>query len=740
MGTLNPDLLTEELTHVMNRAVEYMDRFHHTVLSAEAVLYAMLEDGSNAAVRLLHRYEEERGLDLDRLSRQVRLAAQRRRAQNSDMDFLGADGQRTRLSNDMIVALDEGLSIAQAANEVYVNTDHLLFGMAERRTSTSGILRQHGILPKATPRQAWEDETPAAGTSSTAVDHVALAKAGKFPPVYFRDALLRDMVNILSQTENRHLLLVGPDGVGKRTLAISLALLIAEGNGPAGVDKLVQIEETALLDNPLAAIQAGLKRATGGILFIPHIQRFFGGLIKAGEFHKVAPKVQKAFHNDAPILIGTTNDVEYNARIAGVPAVIENSQVLRVPETDEAETIEILRTLKPHLEVDYELEIVDDALRLAASMAKRYLSGTPLPRAAEQLLHRTSAVVNSAHTGQSAAAADDRVDAEDVTLTVSQMTGVPVSKLGVDERTRYASMVEHLHERIIGQEEAVQAVSRAVKTARVGLKDPKRPIGSFLFLGPTGVGKSELAKALAEFMFGSEDAMLQLDMSEFQDESTINRLIGSPSGYIDSEAGGQLTERVRQQPYLIVLFDEVEKAHPRVLDILLQVMEEGRLTDGRGNVANFSETVIIMTSNLGARHLVQSDIVDESGHILPEVREQVMDAVDTHFRPEFLNRLSEIVVFHPLNDDHLYKILGLMLRKDQKLAAGRGITLEFTEWAKRYMLGQNEHPEWGARPLRRIIDRHVREPLADFMLKENPGPGTTILVNADEDGMFFEMT
>ena len=266
------------------------------------------------------------------------------------------------------------------------------------------------------------------------------------------------------------------------------------------------------------------------------------------------------------------------------------------------ETREILEVIAPHLAADYEIEIEPEALKVAANLARRYMSGTPLPLSAEHLLHRAASLVSlsdQAHLGFRRETADSVLDAEDVTLAAAQITGIPVSKLGQDERTKYASMVEHLHERIIGQEEAVIALSRAVKTARVGLKDPKRPIGSFLFLGPTGVGKTELAKALAEFMFGSEDAMLQIDMSEYMDENTVSRLIGAPPGYVGYRGGGQLTDRVREQPYIVVVLDEVEKAHRRA-GRAFQVMEEGRLTDGQGNVARFSEAVIIMTSNVDA--------------------------------------------------------------------------------------------------------------------------------------------
>jgi len=253
----------------------------------------------------------------------------------------------------------------------------------------------------------------------------------------------------------------------------------------------------------------------------------------------------------------------------------------------------------------------------------------------------------------------------------------------------------------------------------VGLKDPRRPIGSFLFLGPTGVGKTELAKALAEFLFGSEEALIAIDMSEYMDESAVNRLIGAPPGYVGFEGGGQLTDRVLQTPYTVVLFDEAEKAHPRVMDILLQIMEEGRLTDGQGRTASFSEAVIIMTSNLGA-----------------EQHATAMEAVKRHFRPEFLNRLDAIVTFHPLSPENLSAILDLLLEKEVELVAERGLTLEVSQAARTWLLAQNKHPEWGARPLRRIIQRHLREPLADTLLAAVIlEPGTTVRVDAGVVGL-----
>jgi len=406
--------------------------------------------------------------------------------------------------------------------------------------------------------------------------------------------------------------------------------------------------------------------------------------------------------------------------------------VLRVPPTTQDETIAILNTAKLRFESDYKLSVESDALKVAATLVGRYLTTMPLPGAAMQLLHRACALVRMGEqTGlpfRPDIPADMRLDADDVTLAVSLMTGVPVAKLGADERTKYAQMVEHLKARIIGQDEAVLAVSRAVKTARVGLKDPKRPIGSFLFLGPTGVGKTELAKALADFMFGSEDATIALDMTEYQQEDSLNRLIGAAPGYVGFEGGGQLTDRVRAAPYTVVLFDECEKAHSRILDVLLQIMEEGRLTDGQGRLASFAEAVVILTSNLGAEFLADLSLGESA-------RELAMQVVKSRLRPEFLNRLDEIVMFNALGPEALRLVLNLMLKKETKLAQGRGLKLEISESAKEWLLAQNDHPEWGARPLRRIIERHVRQPLADALLASDIKPGTVVRVEAGTMGL-----
>lgn len=727
MGTLNPDLLSKDMDVVLNDAVDLRRQYNQQTLQPELVLLAILRRSDTAATRLLNVFASTRGVDLGKLERQVELAVESRRDQNGNLDFVARGNKKVPLSRQTIVMLDDALSVANSMHEVRIDTDHALTVLAESSMSTSGLLRQAGVTPKAI-KDILSDSSqvlPVKRSSGTTQDFVATARRGNMRAVFFREDLLREIINILSQANTRHIILIGPDGVGKRTLAYSLALLMSEGQGPVGLSSLVQVDETALLDNEQQAIRAGMSKARSGVLFIPHIHRFFGGPIKA-EFSKATPLVQKAFLTDDPIIICTTTEQEYQQRLASVSAVTENSQIVRVPEPSVADTIEMLKIHKPHLESDYDIKIDEKAIELAANLAKRYLSIMPLPRSAEHLVHRSAAMVSMAKQQHLAFRPDMQddglLDAEDVTLAASQMTGIPVSKLGEDERLRYAGMVEHLKERIIGQDEAVIAVSRAIKTARVGLKDQRRPIGAFLFLGPTGVGKTELARVLADFMFGSQDAMLPLDMSEFKDESSINRLIGSPTGYIGSEEGGQLTERVRQQPYIIVLFDEIEKAHPRIMDILLQVIEEGRLTDGRGNTTRFTETVIILTSNIGSEHLSVPYLDDE-------IKESVMEDVRESLRPEFINRLDEVVMFNALSTENLGDILRLLLGKEQRLARERGLELSFTDGAHQWLMDQNDEPEYGARPLQRIIRRFVREPLADFLLRANPPAGTEVRIS-----------
>ncbi len=331
----------------------------------------------------------------------------------------------------------------------------------------------------------------------------------------------------------------------------------------------------------------------------------------------------------------------------------------------------------------------------------------------------------------------EEVDAEEIAEVVANWTGIPVSRLLEGEMEKLMHMEEHLHQRVIGQEEAVDVVSNAVRRARAGLQDPNRPIGSFIFLGPTGVGKTELARALAEFLFNDEHAMVRIDMSEYQEKHTISRLFGAPPGYVGFEEGGQLTEAVRRRPYSVVLFDEIEKAHPEVFNALLQLLDDGRLTDGQGRTVDFRNTVVIMTSNLGSE-LWMSNVKDKS-HIKQVSRDEINRLLQAHFRPEFLNRVDEIVIFHPLTRDDLSKIVDIQLARVAALMQQRNLTLKVDKAARAYLVEQGYDPDFGARPLKRTILREVQNPLALKVVSGEIHDGDTVQITKCEDGLCFDV-
>jgi ATP-dependent Clp protease ATP-binding subunit ClpC len=723
-GTLASRIPTSELTHALNEAVKLMQARKQHILKPELLLLAFANTPEVEAHRLLRGFSQERGFTWDNFVDDVDRLAGQKPAKDMRFDFVADDGQRVPLDNEMLTVLDEGLTLAEQRGATQCSSVHALAVMATIQIGAHWPLNRRGITKQAVLNVL---ESPVTATSTAkAVNHVALAQKKQLTPVYPRNDLLRNLINLLSMTTNRHVILTGEPGVGKRSLTLALANLIAADKGPAGLNSVVQINEPALLDDAYAAVQAGLRLAKGGVLFVPDIVRFFSGPRRYPDFpDRTCNELQKALLSDSVTIIGTASEKDFSNFLSKSSIIVEHCQQFAVPPATVPETVEILKTLGPTFESDYDLKIMPDSLAEAARLAGRYYTVEPLPGAAVHLLHRACALFKvdmEAEEGQGVNK-DSQVDVEDVMKAASLLTGIPMAKMGADERKRYMNMADELHKRIIGQREAVQALSRAVKMARVGLKDPKRPIGSFMFLGPTGVGKTELAKALAEFMFATENALIALDMSEYMDDSSVNRLIGSPPGYVGHEAGGQLTDAVKKQPYSVVLFDEVEKASIKVFDVLLQVLDEGRLTSGQGETVSFSESVILMTSNIGSRFLADPDI-DEA-----EARAAAEDAVKQHFRPEFLNRLDDIIFFHLLSDENLRDILTLLLRNEEKLLAGRGLDLDISDPAKTWLLAQNDHPEWGARPLRRIIQKHVREPMADFLLQEDPPPGVTIKIH-----------
>ncbi len=732
MSTLNPNIPTPELSALMTRAAGQMTEFKLELLTPQLLLHTFLLDPTCAAHQIISRLAQQRGFKLNELQERVETMARHTPGRNARFNFTDDFGADIPLSEELLVVLDEGLSIAQARDELKVSSGHALAAMCDIKVTTYGVLQRLGVTQAAVI--ASLDEV-ALDKSPVIHDWVHEARQGNSVPVYQRSELLRTLISLLSLAGQRHLILVGPEGAGKRTLAYSLAQLLAEDKAPLALRSVVQISESALLENPLSAIRVGLRRASGGILLVPGIERFFADRLRAPYPEATIRELHKAIVESEHVVMGTATPAAFE-QISAHRLVREHMQRLDVPPAGREETTTILAFHRQRLEQEYQVEVEPAALATAAALADQYIKGVALPAAAVQLIDRACAIVRMVAAGhnppQPDIQTDGRVDSEDVMVAASQMTRIPVSKLSPDEQSRYANMVDHLHERIIGQNEAVMAVSRAVKTARVGLRDPKRPIGSFLFLGPSGVGKTELAKALAEFMFGAESAMLTLDMSEYQGEGSVNRLIGAPPGYVGYEGGGQLTDFVRQTPYAVILLDEVEKAHDRVFDVLLQVLDEGRLTDGQGRLATFSETVIIMTSNLGAREMLTPTIGERE-------RELVMAQVKAFFRPEFLNRLDDVILFHQLTPEQLRLILNLMLKKEFQMADKQGLEVIVSEAARDWLLSQNDQPEFGARPLRRIISRHLREPLADFLLQQPGRANHKVRIDAEAGKLVFSM-
>ncbi|MBK8989135.1 MAG: ATP-dependent Clp protease ATP-binding subunit [Chloroflexi bacterium] len=736
MNNLNPNIPSPELSRLMTTAVTKLRDYQLTLLTPQLLLRVFLDDNTAVAHQILRRLQKERGFDWDDLVRRVEQVTHLSKGRDAKFNYTDDFGKDTPLADETLIILDEGLTLAQSREELKVNSGHALAAMAQKNVTTYAVLQRIGITTEAVIELLAESS---ADGMPIIFDYVDDAQRGQAQAVYQREALLNELISLLALTRRRHVILVGPEGAGKRTLVYSLAQLLAEGKGPTGLRSVVEINEPALLENPLATMRVALRRSSGGILLVPEIERFFADRLRARLPENVTRELHKAMLGGEHVIIGTATPGVYD-RLNSDPIIRQNTQRLDVPAATKAEATAMLLFHQQRLEQEYEIEVTRESLETAVTLAGQYIKTIALPAAAVQLADRACALVRMVKQEHIAnlpqVEADGRLSPDDVMVAASQMTKIPIAKLSADERGKYANMVDHLHQRIIGQEEAILAISRAVKTARVGLRDPKRPIGSFLFLGPSGVGKTELAKALAEFMFGTEQAMLVLDMSEYQEEASVNRLIGSPPGYVGHEAGGQLTNFVRERPYTVVLFDEVEKAHQRVFDVLLQVLEEGRLTDSQGRLATFGETVVIMTSNLGSGHM-QVPVIGQLE------RERVLNDVNRFFRPEFLNRLDEIILFHQLDNEQLARILDLLLKKELQLAGNQGIQLTLTDEAKVWLLAQNDEPQFGARPLRRIIARHLREPLADFLLREGgerpSGSQTTITIAVNELGLDFQI-
>ncbi|WP_030739262.1 ATP-dependent Clp protease ATP-binding subunit [Streptomyces sp. NRRL S-31] len=634
-----------------------------------------------------------------------------------------------------------------------------------------------------------ERRTPATTLDEFGRDLTEEARAGKLDPVVGRAGEIEQTVEILSRRSKNNPVLIGEPGVGKTAIVEGLAQRIVAGEVPDTLkDKRVVVLD---LSGMVAGAQyrgqfeERLKKviedvqAAGGdiILFIDELHTVVGagatgeGSMDAGNMLKPA-LARGELH-----VVGATTIDEYRKHIEKDAALERRFQPVLVPEPSVEETVQILEGLRDAYEAHHQVRFDDAALVAAAELSDRYISDRFLPDKAIDVMDQAGARVRLRSAGRSteivdredriaklrreleqAVSAEDfekaselkreiaeaegelagieerregvvSVTAADIADVVSRRTGIPVSQLTASEKEKLLRLEEEMHERIVGQDEAVTAVSQAVRRNRAGMGDPNRPVGSFLFLGPTGVGKTELAKTLAALLFGDEDRMIRFDMSEFQEKHTVARLVGAPPGYVGYEEAGQLTEKVRRRPYSVVLFDEVEKAHPDVFNTLLQILDDGRLTDAQGRTVDFRHCVVIMTSNIGARR-----ILDHRGDV-SDLRGELMDELRTRFLPEFLNRIDDIIIFHGLTEDDLARIVDHLLDRSKRKVRAQGMDLEVSEAAKKLLIAHGHQPEFGARPLRRTIQTELDNRIATLLLSGDAEPGDTIVADVRDDSL-----
>lgn len=637
-------------------------------------------------------------------------------------------------------------------------------------------------------------------------DLTDMAREGKFDPIIGRDKEIERVIQILSRRTKNNPCLIGEPGVGKTAIAEGLAQKIVEGNIPELLkDKRVFTLDLSSMvagakyrgefEERLKKAMDEVKKAGNVILFIDEMHTIIGAGAAEGAID-ASNILKPALARGEIQVIGATTINEYRKHVEKDAALERRFQPITVGEPTQEEAIEILKGIRDKYEAHHRVKITDDALEAAVKLSARYITDRYLPDKAIDLIDEAASKVrlkaftapvdlkkleeqieklakekeNAIRLQEFEKAASirdqeqklkaeyeqmkddwyqknqtrtDTVTEDEIADIVASWTGIPVKRLAEEETERLMKMEDVLHERVIGQDEAVKAVSKAIRRGRVGLKDPRRPIGSFIFLGPTGVGKTELSKALAEALFGNENAMIRIDMSEYMEKFNVSRLIGSPPGYVGYDEGGQLTEKVRRQPYSVLLFDEIEKAHPDVFNILLQILEDGRLTDSQGRTVDFRNTVIIMTSNIGGRLITEPKRVgfvvsDNPARDYEDMKNNVMSELKKTFRPEFLNRVDDIIVFHPLDQEHIEKIVGVMLKSLQKRLEQNGITMQVSDEAIAHLAQKGFDPVFGARPLRRAIQTMVEDKFAEHMLEGTVKSGDTVNIGFDGTNLVFE--
>ena len=730
--------MTPRVKHVLELAVEVANHMNHNYVGTEHILLGLLSDGGGVAVGILRNHN-------------IR-------------------------ANDIVDTIRTILGSSDSASHS---------GEDRKDNSSLGELTDF-----STDLNEW-------------------AKQGKIDPVIGRDKEIARVIQILSRRTKNNPVLIGEPGVGKTAIAEGLAQRIVNGNVPEILrnKRIISLSISSMLAGAKyrGEFEERLKKAIDEvqkhddmIIFIDEIHTLVGAGATEGAMD-AANILKPALARGEFQVIGATTLDEYKKHIEKDAALERRFQPVLVGEPSEEDALEILKGLRDRYEAFHKAKITDEALEAAVSLSSRYITDRFLPDKAIDVVDEAASKVRmkvfsaapdvkaletqladvkkekeaavTAQEFEKAAemrdeekriekeindkkkAAKENSDAklvvtdEDIASVVAQWTGIPVSKIAQEESESLLHLEEELHKRVIGQDEAVVAVSKAVRRARAGLKDPKRPIGSFLFLGPTGVGKTELARALAVALFGDETAMIRLDMSEYMEKHTVSRLVGAPPGYVGYEEGGQLTDAVRRKPYSVILLDEVEKAHADFFNILLQVLDDGRLTDSQGRTVDFRNTVIIMTSNLGAKALrkdspelgflaakkADSNTEDTNGVNFKEAKKSVMDLVKRHFRPEFLNRIDEMIVFHALTSNDLKQIVTILMDTVVKRLGDMGLSLEISPAAMDLLVKEGSDFSMGARPLKRAIQRLIEDPISDLILQGNAPEGAIIKADVEDE-------
>ncbi len=722
------DKMTQGAQELFREAQDLLTRYKHNQLDAEHIAMVLVsKEGVGREIL------QAMGINLEGLTKDLDTLLREKPT------VVGQIAGQIYITPRLDAIVQAAQMEAERLHDEYIGTDHLLLAMS-RSTDAQirRVLGRHQITPEAIYNSLRDVRGEQRLTDPDSEERyqilkkystnlTEMAKRNELDPVIGRDAEIRRMEQILTRRRKNNPVLIGEPGVGKTAVVEGLAQRMVADD----VAEMLKGKEIVSLD--IAAMVAGSKfrgefedrlkavikeiEAHAGeiILFVDELHTLVGagaaeGAIDASNMLK-EPLSRGKFQ-----MIGATTLDEYREHIERDSAFERRFQKIHVGEPTIEETVAILQGLRDKLQEHHDIAISDNAIASAARLSERYIAERFLPDKAIDLIDEAASRMRVDGTG-------DTITEADIAALVSQWTGIPAERMLEEERSRLKTMEDALHNRVIDQDDGVRVVAEAVRHSRAGLSDPRRPIGTFLFLGPTGVGKTELAKALASFLFGSDGSLLRIDMSEYMERHAVARLIGSPPGYVGYEEGGQLTEAVRRRPYQVILLDEIEKAHPQVMNLLLQLLDEGRLTDGHGRTVDFRHTILIMTSNIGSEHF-QSESSQEVIHA------RVNDDLKKTLRPEFLNRIDETIIFHPLSESAIERIIDLKVDDLNQRLAEQEIRLVLSDEAKRVLAKEGYDPHYGARPLARALKRRVENPLAKAIVAGEITEGDAVVVDA----------